>query len=270
MNEDSKALKILIAGCWRSKDAGGTDDILDVDLQHAISAGYLFETVHFTHDELVAALTLERDKADEMSIASSFLASLSTRQLYRRSALGSYSFARNFPHHEFVLESHHSFTPMCEICGVPKESDEWFDINEHSFSRIVHGRGCFDEPEYAWHDLKEFNKLPPLTPTNEDREIIRKILAIADSMPPNATPNQLEISLRGVFKSNVGERRTLIEILGYAGVLAPEGRTGYLNEFTLVPEYTGEHRNDWAYPAIWWRGSDGVCRAAVNRLFPGL
>ena len=134
----------------------------------------------------------------------------------------------------------------------------------------MYGGVSFDDPEYAWFDLREFNKLAPVLPNNEDKDILREILFVADNMKASDRANQLEKALRGVFSANLNERRGLIEVLGYAGVLAPKGRTGYLNEFTLVPEHTGEHKNDWGYPVIWWRGSDGVCQSAVDRLFPNL
>ena len=270
MIEDARAKKILSDGRWRSEEAGGTADIPADDFNYAVAAGYLFEEPQLSHDDLVASLLCERRKASETNVTSAFLASLSTRKLYLRSALGSYSYVRHFPEHSFKLDDIGSYIPMCETCGAPENGDDWYDVNEHSHDRIIYGGGQFDDPEYARFDLREFNKLAPVKPTNDDNNILRMILAVADNMKPSDRANQLEKALRGIFPANENERRRLIEALGYAGVLAPERRTGYLNEFTVDAEHTGEHKNDWAYPVIWWRGSDGVCGAAVARLFPDL
>ena len=133
MIEDARAKKILMEGRWRSEDAGGTADIPADDLIYAVAAGYLFQERQLFHDELVASLLDEMRKASETNVASAFLASLSTRKLYLRSALGSYSYARHFPKHSFKLDDIGSYIPMCEICGAPKEGDEWYDVNEHSY-----------------------------------------------------------------------------------------------------------------------------------------
>ena len=47
-------------------------------------------------------------------------------------------------------------------------------------------------------------------------------------------------------------------------------KSGYFGELTLGYErdHTGQHLNDWRYPAIWWRGSDGVNGVAVRGLLP--
>lgn len=80
------------------------------------------------------------------------------------------------------------------------------------------------------------------------------------------------MALSGALKSNAQERRVLIEILALCGVLQSRQVPGYLERFVPVSErvHTGQHLNDWRYPAIWWRGVDGIDEAAVALYFPDL
>jgi hypothetical protein len=91
-------------------------------------------------------------------------------------------------------------------------------------------------------------------------------------LTPKAKPNELEKRVSKVIKSNGSERRVLIEILGYCGVLKSAGRHGFLQAYTSSEhrdlDRPPDHTNDWKYPVIWWQGADGVDRDALNRLFP--
>ena len=95
--------------------------------------------------------------------------------------------------------------------------------------------------------------------------MMQKILDTARSMEPNATAGSLEKALAGILKSSKGERRVLIEILAFCGVLQPRSRSGYFGEFAFAfeREHSSQHSNDWGYPARWWRGSDRVSETAV-------
>jgi hypothetical protein len=107
-------------------------------------------------------------------------------------------------------------------------------------------------------------------PTQEDHSILARIVEIASGLSPKAKPNELEKRISKVVRSNGSERRALIEILGYCGVLKPAGRCGFLQAFTSSEhrDRPPDHTNDWNYPVIWWQGADGVDRDALNRLFP--
>jgi hypothetical protein len=66
--------------------------------------------------------------------------------------------------------------------------------------------------------------------------------------------------------------RTLISILGYAGLLIDPERPDFRCEF--VPdtkcEETPWYKDDWPYPVRWWNGSFGVNEAAINEWFSDL
>jgi hypothetical protein len=194
-----------------------------------------------------------------------------------RSALGSYGFSQHFPKHSIDLvptQIAPSGALFCQWCGFydfPRPHKE--DLNRLNFERHKWGGVRRDDLVYAWLDFKLFRQEQNFQePTVNDRETMRQILDIAGSLEPAASASKLEKSLMGRFKSSANERRVLIEILATCGILQPRNRSGYSDEFTYAfeREHTGQHFNDWSYPAIWWRGSDGVNQTAVAKYFPNL
>ncbi|MER8582432.1 hypothetical protein NKG95_27660 [Mesorhizobium sp. M1423] len=193
-----------------------------------------------------------------------------------RSALGSYAFVSNFPQHEIATTPASivlSGARRCNWCGFYEfQNPAKLDLNPLNFGRHKWGGVSRDNPVYAWLDLSLFRAEALQNPTASDKQIMHQILKTARSMETNATASSLEKALTGVFKSSKAERRVLIEILAICGVLQPKGRGGYFAEFTLAceREHTGQHFNDWSYPATWWRGSDGVSETALAAYFPDL
>lgn len=274
---DERARKILLNAHWRSgwsdeQSQGATAE----DILYAKSKGYWFDEVSYRHDELVRKLVKVRNEITAKDVGDAFLASLSTRCLEFRSALASFAFASHFPDHQ--LESSESFrvpsgATCCTVCGffefeIPKAEN----LNVLNFERHKWGGVRHDDLIYAWFDLSQFRLETHIEPTKDDVEILRNILRISASLPDEARPSVLAKELRGVLKSNLDERRVLIEILSKAGVLRPRNRPSYDREFVYpsLREHTGEHHNDWGYPAIWWRGSDGLNASALANFFPDI
>jgi hypothetical protein len=231
----------------------------------------MFDPVTMSHDDIVARLLTIRNRVSIDQVADAFLASLSTRRLELRSALGSLSFAAHFPDHRFLEMP--TGRHYCRLCGLYGHSAaEQSDLNVLSFERWKWGGVRHVDPLYCWFDLTQFEKASLAAPTPEDHSILARIVEIASGLPPKARPNELEKRISKVIRSNGSERRVLIEILGYCGVLKPAGRRGFLQAFTSkeLRDRPPDHTNDWEYPVIWWRGSDGVDRAALDRLFPKL
>lgn len=272
---DKRALKILLGTFWSS---GWKEDrsIGGADFEYAKAHGMMFDPVVLTHDDIVERLLAQRGRVQLSAVAAAFLASLSTRRLDVRSALGSHVFALHFPDHSLSVtpETHPNRRgQQCLRCGryafrEPKSEN----LSVLNFERHKWGGVRRDNPLYAWLDLRLFEQTEPVEPSETDRQILRQILNAAASLPDNARPNLLVESLKDVVRSNKAERKNLIETLSLCGILQPAGRPGYLDGFTEYRDraHTGEHYNDWGYPAIWWRGSDGVNRDAVSRIFPDL
>jgi hypothetical protein len=274
MPRDEKALQILIDTYWSPGGWKRNKSIGPADFEYAQQAGYMFDPVTVTHDDIVGRLLGVRHQVSVEQVADAFLASLSTRRLELRSAMGSFSFAAHFPDHQLVERAHGQMPNgrlHCRLCGIYGHfAAEQEDLNVLSFERWKWGGVRHINPLYCWFDLTQFEKADLSTPTKEDYSILAKIVQIASSLPPNARPNELEKRIGKVIKSNSSERRVLIEILGHCGVLKPAGRRGFLDAFTPTEhrDRPPDHTNDWSYPVIWWQGADGVDRDTLNRLFP--
>jgi hypothetical protein len=234
----------------------------------------MFDPVTVTHDDIVARLLTVRNRVSIEQVTDAFLASLSTRRLELRSALGSFSFAANFPDHRLLDQARGPLPSgrlQCRLCGLYGHSiAEQEDLNVLSFERWKWGGVRHVNPLYCWFDLTQFEKAKLAAPTQEDYSILARIVEIASGLSPKAKPNELEKRISKVIKSNGSERRVLIEILGHCGVLKPAGRCGFLQAFTSdeLRDRPSDHTNDWQYPVIWWRGADGIDRDALNHLFP--
>ncbi|HLG80257.1 MAG TPA: hypothetical protein VKY22_04515 [Bradyrhizobium sp.] len=269
-----KALQILLDTYWSPKGWKRDNTISSADFEFARWAGYMFDPVIVTHDDIVARLLTIRNRVSIEQITDAFLASLSTRRLELRSALGSFSFAAHFPDHRLAEQARGQMPSgrlHCRLCGLYGHSAaEQEDLNVLSFERWKWGGVRHLDPLYCWFDLTQFEKASLVAPTQEDYSILARIVEIASSLPPQAKPNELEKRISKVVKSNGSERRVLIEILGYCGVLKPAGRFGFLQAFASNEhrDRPPDHTNDWKYPVIWWQGADGVDRDALNRLFP--
>lgn len=241
-----------------------------------MSKGIMFDPVIISHDIMVQELIGQRNDTLRNKASSAFIASLTSKRLEMRSALGSYSYASNLPAHSLLdcpQTKKTSGVIQCDVCGHYTDiNSPTIDLNVLNFERFKWGGVRHDQLEYAWFNLFLFQQAEPIEPKHEDYDVLRNILDVASHQPSEATPSTLSRALLGVFKSNDAERRVLIEILGLCGILQPLNRSGYFSEFTLPSEreHTGQHSNDWGYPIIWWRGSDGVNEDAVQTYFPGL
>jgi hypothetical protein len=274
MSRDKKALQILLDHYWPPK-GGRRDKAIDsADFEYARQAGYMFDPVTVTHDDIVARLLTIRSRVSLERVADAFLASLSTRRLELRSALGSFAFAAHFPDHRLVEQARGPMPSgrlQCRLCGLYGHSAaEQQDLNVLSFERWKWGGVRHADPLYCWFDLTQFEQAGLAAPTPEDYAILARIVEIASGLAPKAKPNELAKRIGKVIKSNGWERRVLIEILGHCGILKPAGRCGFLQAFTSGEQrdWPRDHTNDWNYPVIWWQGADGVDRAALHRLFP--
>jgi hypothetical protein len=275
---DKRAREILINAFWQTSGWKREADRLvsPEDFAYAKAKRYMFDAVKFSHDELVSRLAEARETASITDVSNAFVASLGSRRLELRSALGSYAFALNFPIHQ-IAETPTLVSPSgarhCSWCGFydfPRSKE--IDLNVLNFERHKWGGVRHDDPVYAWLDLSLFRETEAQMPTSTDKHILQQILRTARSLEPDATAGSLEEALVGILKSSKAERRVLIEILAVCGVLLPKNRAGYFGEFTLAcdREHTGQHFNDWGYPALWWRGADGVNDAALSQYFPDL
>jgi hypothetical protein len=259
---DKKSLKALFDAYGVNWEWGTTPVFPPEVLAQGKAAGVMFDSVTMAHDELVAQLQEQVRQITPREVGSAFIASLSTRRLDWRSALGSYAFARHLVPHQFER-----WETSCGVCGAyPTHT---IDLNGESHSRYKWGGSSHTHPDYAWFDLTQFIRYGAAQPTDEDWELWRKILAIIKAVPEGRRASDLEKALGKTFSSNQNERRGLIEILAIAGVLERPEYPGYLDSFVRY-DFSGHcqvRTSDWDYPACRWRSTGKVNEAAMSYWF---
>lgn len=277
MSLDKKALKILMDHYWVAGRGWSIKPPDGASFEHAKRAGYMFDELVTRHDILVDNLIETAARCDKTVVADAFLASLTTRRLDLRSALSSYAVGSCFPRHRLdgspARVSPYTGAVFCEICGgVEIEHRATVDLNVLNFERFKWGGVRKLDLTYLMLDLTEFEKAEKITPAPEDYAIFQEIISMCSTVPDHERASSLVKRLSGVFKSNSAERRSLIETLGICGILQPANQLTFFDGFVEAKDqkHTGEHHNDWGYPVMWWRGSDGVNDRAVQHYFPGL
>jgi hypothetical protein len=265
MSLDKQAVKILVGTFWSSTGWRRDPRVEPEDLAYAKSKGIMFDPVSLSHSEAVKAVNDVVVKIDPSDVASAFISSLSNRRLDLRSALGSFAVGRYLREHAMM---NGQTNEACSYCGEYEFGEH--DLNILNFERIKWGGVRHDQPNYIAFDLGVFSTLKLPSPQPQDFNILQAILNVVRGMPANARPNQLEKALTGVFPSNRSERRTLVEILGFAGILVDPSRPDFRSNF--VPnnerERTPWHTDDWSYPVQCWNGGYGISENALAEWFP--
>lgn len=266
---DPRALKILNDTYWSSKGwkdphSGQVRLPPPADFAYAKRQGLMFSHKRLSRPQIVRWLMEVRTLSTPRQVGNAFLASLSSRRLELRSALGSFAFARDFPDHRCDRRSDH----VCSVCGlgVPGKRE---DLNVLNFERFKWGGIRHTNAFYAAFDLREFQKVIVPPPSREDLSILTEIIAIAASMKPTARATHLTDKLSGVLPSNDAERRSLLEVLSICGVLEPLSVPSYRTSFPGNGDVllNAGSDSDWGYPIEFWRGKDGVNRAALREWF---
>lgn len=265
---ERKALQILHRTYWSSTGwrPEGEQVTPPEDFLYAKRAGVMFDPIRLSHDQIARRAVEAAAGVNAGAVADAFLASLSTRRLELRSALGSYVVLRHFPEHGF------SGGRWCQVCGAYDEPWEDEDLNALNFERYKWGGVRHDQPLYAAFDLEQFLRCERPGPVEADLAIFRGLLRAIEAVPGETTAPQLQAKLGKLLPSNKAERDVLIGILGYCGILRTPGHPGYPDRFIPMCErQVPPHRNvEMAYPACWWRGRDGIDRDAVRAYFPAL
>lgn len=263
---DERARKILFDTYW---SAGGWKDPPEVapeDRAYAIRAGYMFPRENVAHNAVVQRVLDTQSNVTATQVGNAFLASLTSRQLHLRSALGSYAVGMHFPLHRFEPSSSPYICGICQAYDIDEDADyDVLNFERHKWGGVRH-----DMPVYVAFDLEQFARLPPVKVRREDLDVFRAILDTAVGLPAGARPAQLVKALKGVFPSNDEERRIAVSILGYAGILASPERPTYFERFVpyrerMMPPVA---RTDWDYPLWYWRARYGLDPKAVEFFFP--
>jgi hypothetical protein len=266
---DQQALKILSSTYWSPSGWKKSYSTPPEDFAYAKASGFMFDSTVLSHDEKIAWVLRSHSRVSKTSVANGFLASLTSRRLDWRSALGTYAVALHFPEHRWNKTVDAGL--MCPICG-DLDTDIAKDLSRLSFERFKWGGISHTDPAYIGFGLEQFSGETPAEPTKADRETMKQILEISRSLPGRAKLSHLAKALTEIVPSNSCERRILIGILGFCGILRDPSKPGFIDGFPRyfqrpeVPSY----ENQWPYPVEWWNGSHGVSEDAVNFWFPNL
>ena len=259
---DSRALRILTEMYWSA--SGWRNDpeahVTPEDFSYAFEQGLLFEPRHLTHDEAVEEAIAAHASLTARQVAIAFAYSLPTRRLDLRSALGSYASTIHLRSHTFTPWAGRG--PTCEICGFYRHYDA--DFNVLSFERFKFGGVRHHHIDYAAFDLTQlrlwFNDVEEI-----ETRTLHQVLERWRALPTSARAKHAADSVRGLVPSNDAERRSLIEVVGIAGVLQPSSLGSMLEGY--VPDVERNDalltRSDWGYPVCRWTGHDGVNESAV-------
>ena len=225
----------------------------------------MFDPIDSTHDKAVERALAIRDLVTPQTVAGAFLASLSNRRLDWRSALGSYSAILNLKFHSFTRADGRR---DCAICGAYPNSVRT-DVNVFNFERLKWGGVRHAQPLYAALDLEWFSSGVAPKRTENDLIILRMIIERISLLGSDAGPADAEKAIKGLFESNLAERRAVIQILGLAGVLIPIGLPTFWDTYPVCAERKQTiNKNDWSYPVLWWKGSDAINATALKYWFP--
>lgn len=250
--------------------------ISEKNLNIAKEEGFMFDYPKFkTHDQTLERLfnILNNISADD--IANAFLYSLSTRELEYRSALGSYWYAKAISKH--ALDCGHSKGDKeCYYCGwiawneKPNIYDITHGLNIYNFERYRHGGIRHTYLNYALFDLEQFLKLPKVTPTEDDKNILTNILNCVNMLDDDNKVGKLRniIIKKKIFKTNKNELSVILEILGICGILYNDEFPCYCEKFAdLYDRSPIEHTNDFGYPINRWRANNGINNYYLNKIF---
>ena len=173
-----------------------------------------------THDEIISNLFAEYDKVSKKRVVELFLSSLSTRKLLWRIGLPIIAIMRTFPNHLFCVANNSvpSNISPCQVCG----DFQCLYETEEDICEFLDGGGVLAHSigDY-YYGLKAINSLPSSSPQEVDIGIFHKIIACLKHSSGSIRTVQRELKNIPNFKSNVEERRLLLETLGYCGVLCP-------------------------------------------------
>ncbi|MBR1824827.1 MAG: hypothetical protein IJ779_11455, partial [Ruminococcus sp.] len=155
------------------------------EVKNAVAAGVLVPDSVMSHDEIISEIKALAQRIDMDSAAEAFLYSLSSGDTRYRTAISSLVWARSLPVHTASVSKYGT----CEVCGCCHglAKPETIDWNRYGVFRYLPPKQYGNTPEftsaeYVLNDLREFEKLPAVSHTDEDINILNKILGAVKQM----------------------------------------------------------------------------------------
>ena len=246
-------------------------------MARAVRAGIMFTWPRrLDHDGWVRAAVAAASTVTVEEAANAFLASLMTRRLDLRSALGSYALACHLLEHPFTVPRdliYDGYAPVgpddCAVCGFRSWEAGEQDLNVFNFERFKWGGVRRHPVPYIAFDLEQFARAPRLRPSDADIALGRQLTRYLSGLPPAATASQAVAGMTFI-KGSKAEREVILDILGVTGILQTADHPGFAGRYVPAAERHLPPRRftDRAYPVCWWTAADGVNTAALRQFFP--
>jgi len=261
-----------ISSFWICNKKNFNDFISEESFFKAKQEGYMFDyPKSISHSETIERLKSVFEKISKENVASAFLYSLSSRKLEYRSALGSYWYAISIINHNSTNENN------CKVCNWSrwKENPNTYDIlhglNVFNFERYMWGGVRHTNLNYVLFDLEQFIKLPKVIPSEDDYDLLNKLLKCTNELESHNKAGKYRecLTKKKIIKSTKDELGTLIDILGICGVLSSDEHPCYAVKFTPNDGSRDplEYYNDFVYPVNRWKISDGINKERFKEVF---
>lgn len=226
-------------------------------------------THSLNHDAVVDRAVVAAAAVSRKQVAKAFAASLRSRRLDWRSALGSLAAVQHLAGHAFQPRSVKD-PSHCAVCGLQQQ----VSIDPQAMAQLRAEQLYlvrFYEVAYAGVDLQAFQGLQVPEPTRSDLDLLRALLDGLRS--PGMKLGQLNGAIRVGFKSNKNQRAYILEALGIAGILCPADVPSFEERWVGYQEREFDqsvrhfYSKDSAYPLRHWSRESCLNERAVDRWF---
>ena len=233
------------------------------------------EIVSFSnHDDVLdKLLSLKEEPAlSKKRCLDSFVAGVGGSYLRGRSVLAAWHYLNTLPLHNY--EEKQPFA-CCWICG---SHDKPKNINNSEFQYCLYlGNSYSSDPMYAYLNLQHLLASPPVTPTEEDCSVLRKLFELICTAPENETPGKFEKRLTEakIIGGDRYTKRGVLVSLAKVGVipnrfieLSDKSWTPYGDIALPSRELKNmQGRSDMEMPWAGWTGSLKLCEERARELF---
>ena len=161
---DQPALKILFSTYWSPTGWKREPSVSPTDFIYAKHLGVMFDPEYLSHDQAVGWAQRAHFLISKQQVVDQFLASLTTRRLDLRSALGSFAVGLNLPLHSWNRAS--GSARHCPVCQMYERFDLQEDLNVLNFERFKWGGLRHTDPIYIGFDLEQAAKQNPGSSTS--------------------------------------------------------------------------------------------------------
>jgi hypothetical protein len=250
---DPRARKILFDAYWSATGwKVPRREPTSEDFAYAKSRGVMFDRETLLHDGAVRRIVAAKSAVQLDHVVDGFTASLGSRQLQLRPSLASFFQTQGVECHRQVGQ---------HLCAKCDQFAQWeHDFSATNFARIKWGTVPRLFPVDHAFVLERFALEGHPPALQEDREILSRLLSVADSLPADRRARDLEQSWRPMIRSTREERDAIIEVMVCCKILVASRYTAA--DVRQIPT-----RANWSDGAALWRGADGVNREQAKFLF---